>query len=626
MQRICLILFTITALSAAAEPCDHYSTERLPFFGDLHVHTKFSLDAATQQTRTTPDQAYRFARGEPLGIAPWHEGAALRQIEIDRPLDFAMVADHAELLGEVSLCSNPTSSHYDAWQCSLYRQWPRGAYYWFNLWSTIFAERVGFCSGTTNDNEDLDICAEAARGPWEAIKLAADAHNDEEGCNFTTFVGYEWTGGAADGDYGNIHRNVVFRNATVPDLPIDFIQANTATSLFNQLDVACSSDCEALVIPHNSNLSAGLMFQTKGSIEEIKQRARYEALAEIMQHKGSSECYFDRDNPLGNADEYCAFEQLSVRSFTDSDPPQPDDGFLRHQLTEGLSINNRTGINPHKFGFVASTDTHLGAPGLVSEASFVGHGGAGKPASERDEDPGLTDLLDYNPGGLAVLWAEENRRDALFEAMQRKEAYATSGPRMVVRLFAGEEISPDLCEAPDFAVSGYGQGVPMGGSLESTQNKEVSGIRIALQAAKDPEGVGLDRLQLIKGWIDQQGQTHEKVVDIATSPTSHQLETLTCKVRGNSAAKLCSVWEDPEFDPAAPSYYYGRVLEGPTCRWSQRQCVAQGVRCDDRSTIADGYEACCSEEHRPQIRERAWTSPIWYQPSSAPVATNQTQK
>ena len=621
LRRLSTTLLLFVALSATAQPCDHYNPNKQPFFGDLHVHTKYSLDAATQQTRTTPDEAYRFARGEPIGIAPWRDGKAQRQIKIDRPLDFAMIADHAELLGEVSLCSDSTSSHYDAWQCTLYRKWPRGAYYWFNFWSTIFAERVGFCSETT-DGEDLDICAEAARGPWQAIKQAAQTHNDAQGCSFTTFVGYEWTGGTADGDYGNIHRNVVFRNANVPELPIDFIQANTAASLFNQLDAACSPpDCEAVVIPHNSNLSAGLMFRDANSSEERAQRARYEVLAEIMQHKGSSECYFDQGNPLNNADEYCAFEQLSVRSFTDSDPPEPQDGFLRHQLTEGLLIEQRTGTNPHQFGFVASTDTHLGAPGLVSEASFPGHGGAGKPASDSNEEPGLVDLLDYNPGGLAVLWAEENSRDALFGAMQKKEAYATSGPRMVVRLFAGEALSTQLCEAPNFAAEGYRQGVPMGGLIEPKEPTE-TGLRVALQAVKDPLGVGLERLQLVKGWIDKEGNTHEKVVELASSTTSHHLELKTCEVRGRSADKLCGVWEDPEFNPNVSAYYYGRVLEAPTCRWSQRQCVAQGVRCDDRSTITPGFEACCSEQHKGEIRERAWTSPIWVKPARHALNSN----
>jgi len=612
------LLLTAGAVSAIAEPCPGYVAEKRAFFGDLHVHTKYSLDAATQQTRTTPDQAYRFAKGERLQIAPWLDGVGQRSVRIDRPLDFAMVADHAELLGEVNLCSNPTSSHYDAWQCTLYQRWPRGAYYWFNFWSTLFAERVGFCNDgdRSNNNTEVDICAAAASGPWQAIQQAAKVHNDSASCSFTTFVGYEWTGGAADGSYGNVHRNVVFRNANVPDLPVDFIKASSASALFDQLDAACvAPDCEALVIPHNSNLSAGLMFRNSDSTKELMQRARYETLAEIMQHKGASECYFDAGNPLNNIDEYCRFEQLPVRSFTDSDPPQPGDGFLRHVLTDGLAIDQRTGTNPHQFGLIASTDTHLGTPGLVAEAPFVGHGGAGKPASDSYDEPGLVDLLEYNPGGLAVLWAEENRRDALFDAMQRKEAYATSGSRMIVRLFAGEKLSPELCEADNFAMSGYRQGVPMGGVIQGTTNTKPRAMRVALQAAKDPRGVGLDRLQIIKGWVDADGETQEKVVDIAASRTSHQLDSSTCTVRGNSAAKLCAVWEDRDFNPDENLYYYGRILEGPTCRWSQQQCVAQGVRCDDPNTTAAGFEACCSAQHQPMIQERAWTSPVWYQPS-----------
>ena len=621
----------LASVTLYAAPCPNYVEHKQPFFGDLHVHTKYSLDAATQETRTTPEEAYRFAKGEPIGIAPWRNGVAQRTVQLDRPLDFAMVADHAELLGEVALCSDPSSSHYHAWQCSLYRGWPRGAYYWFNLWSSIFAARVGFCGDESlaSGDDSFEPCTRAARGPWQAIQRAAAAHNDSESCEFTTFVGYEWTGGSVNGEYGNIHRNVVFRDHHVPELPIDFIQANTSDTLFDQLDAQCvrgglaSLGCDALVIPHNSNLSAGLMFGLKGSQSDspkrLEQRARYEVLAEIMQHKGSSECFFDRSNPLGNPDEYCEFEQLSQRSFTDSGPPKIGDGYLRSVLTQGLGVERQTGVNPHRFGFIGSTDTHLGTPGLVAEDGFPGHGGAGKPPGDPTTDlstsAGLPDLLDYNPGGLAVLWATENRRAALFDAMRRREAYATSGPRMVVRLFAGPELPDGLCEADDFAPQGYRLGVPMGGLLETAQHGTGAGMRIAMQAHQDSNSVGLERLQVIKGWVDAEGRGQEKVFDIARSPVVHELDSTTCEVRGASAARLCGVWQDPEFDPDETAYYYGRVLEGPSCRWSQRQCVAAGVNCDQAQTMTAGYESCCQAAHKPTIRERAWTSPVWFNPA-----------
>ena len=196
----------------------------------------------------------------------------------------------------------------------------------------------------------------------------------------------------------------------------------------------------------------------------------------------------------------------------------------------------------------------------MSESNFPGHGGAGKPGSQQ-EPQGLPDLLDYNPGGLAVLWAEENRRDALFDAMQRKEAYATSGPRMNVRLFAGTDLPAELCDSPNFAESGYANGVPMGGSIVSHGPLQRGTVRVALQAAQDPNGVGLERLQIVKGWVDEQGKTHEKVVDVARSATKHRLDLQTCQVQGQSSAKLCAVWRDPEFDPAESTYYYGRVLD-----------------------------------------------------------------
>ena len=585
------------------ELCMDFEPLKKPFFGDLHVHTRYSLDASTQGTLTTPDQVYRFAKGEGLGIQPWIDGMPSRHLKLARPLDFAMVSDHAELMGETQLCSDAESAHFGAWQCLLYRQWPRGAFYWFNFWSAQYRERVGFCDGT-------DDCRLAAVGPWHDIRRAAEAHYDRSArCAFTTFVGYEWTGGASGEKHGNIHRNVVFRNARVPDLPISYFDAGSATALFKGLDAECrdAGECESLVIPHNTNLSAGIMFEAPLDVPEARLRARYEVLAEIMQHKGSSECYFD---PLTSTDEYCGFEQLPTRSFSDNTPPQPNDGFLREVLKEGLERSRGLKINPFQFGFIGSSDTHLGAAGQVAEDTFVGHGGAGIPAAE--EIPiGLPDLLEYNPGGLAVLWAEENSRRALFTAMQRREAYATSGPRMTVRLFAGENLAHDLCADDGFAERGYALGVPMGGSLDGRAGNP---IRIAMQALKDAKSNDLERLQVVKGWIDAAGERHEKVIDIDVVGEPQKIDSATCEVAGRGAAELCAVWQDSEFDPTQPAFYYGRVLEGPSCRWSQRMCVANGVDCSNPESVSEGFEGCCASAHRPVIYERAWTSPVWYVP------------
>jgi hypothetical protein len=592
---------------------------RQPFFGDLHVHTRYSLDASTQGTETTPAQAYEFAQGAVLGIQPWKDGRAERSLQLREPLDFAMVSDHAELIGEVHMCNTPDVAGYDAWQCVLYRWWPRGAYYLFNYMASMRHSHLGLCG------EGAELCLQAARQPWQDMQQAAEQHYDRSAdCEFSTFVGYEWTGVQADSG-GNLHRNVVFRNAQVPELPTSFIDGPAASLLWRSLDEDCiqgDDGCDVLVIPHNSNLSAGFMFSGRSdggselSKEEAEQRARFEPLVEIMQHKGASECYFAAGV---TEDELCAFEQLAKDNIAGfNQPPRRDTGFLREVLLDGLEIESRLGVNPYRFGIIASTDTHLGAPGATEEDRFLGHGGAGVPA--RDEiPPGLPDKLEYNPGGLAVFWAEENSRDALFAAMRRREAYGTSGPRIISRFFAGWDFPVDLCDAPDRIARAYAGGVPMGGQLSApgAGTDRPTFLLAANQAAGTSEhpGTPLQRLQVIKRWIDDTGKRGERVIDVAGSGASDaSADPSTCAVSGGGSASLCSVWTDEDFDVSQRAAYYARVVENPSCRWSQRLCVAAGVDCRRPETIGKGYEGCCAPEHRPLIQERAWTSPIWYVP------------
>jgi Protein of unknown function (DUF3604) len=602
--------------------CRHVEVLRQPFFGDLHVHTRHSLDASTQGTLTTPDEAYLFAKGAALGVQPWlANGEPGRHIKLARPLDFAMVSDHAELFGETSICTDPTHPKTSSWQCVVYRRTPRLAYYWFNYWSAMQAERVGFCG------KDNTLCLKAATDTWQEMQRAAATHNDTSAdCSFTAFVGYEWTGGFLGDQSGNIHRNIVFRSASVTPQAYSFIDEPSAERLYAALDIHClvENDCEAIVIPHNSNLSAGLMFpKVNASGEPISTESaaisqRYERLAEIMQHKGSSECYF---GPLQATDEACDFEQLPVRSFTDSSTAGPKDGFLREVLVEGLEAGDRLGINPFKFGFIGSTDTHLGAAGAVEEDVFLGHGGAGIPA--RDKVPtGLPDRLEYNPGGLAVLWAEENSRDSLFDAMQRREAYATSGPRMVVRFFGGWNYPENACSGDHLTTTGYQGGVPMGGDLPATtsDDQQPSFILSAQRDAIGPDqgsGMPLERMEIIKGWIDVDGTVRNQVLTVAQDDGDADVDPKTCRVSGRGATSLCTVWRDESFMPDQSAFYYARVLEHPVCRWSQRQCVAAGVDCGRPETIGKGFSGCCEAAHRPLIQERAWTSPIWYTPHRA---------
>ena len=599
------------------QPCANSDPLRAPFFGDLHVHTRYSLDASTQGTRTSPAQAYEFARGETIGIQPWDDdGQAARSLQLRRPLDFAMVSDHAELIGEVRMCNTPDVEGYGSWQCLLYRHFPRGAYYLFNYTATMRQAHLGMCG------DDGEKCRVAALIPWAEMQAAAEEYYDRSSeCEFTSFVGYEWTGMQSDSG-GNLHRNVVFRNADVPGLPPGFISTPGESLLWQALEDQClqaGGNCDTLVIPHNSNLSAGYMFSGEmdgGGLMTASYaatRQRFEPLVEIMQHKGASECFYA---PGLVSDELCAFEQLPKDNIAGyNSPPQKDTGFLRQVLADGLALERTIGVNPYQMGFIASTDTHLGAPGAAEEDSFLGHGGAGVPA-RGEIPPGLPDKLEYNPGGLAVLWAEENSRDALFAAMRRREAYATSGPRISSRFFAGWDYPQDLCSAPDAIARAYSGGVPMGGELTG---QGTGAPTFLLAAAKDPgtpdaPGMPLQRLQIIKGWVDDQGQTHHQVIDVAGGDNGASVDLNTCEPRGEGAAQLCSVWRDENFNPLQSAFYYTRVVENPSCRWSQRQCVAAGVDCDRPDTIGEGYSGCCSAEHRPVIQERAWSSPIWYRP------------
>lgn len=604
------------------EPCVQSDPLRRPYFGDTHVHTGYSQDASTQGTRSTPRDAYAFAQGEPLGIQPWDaDGMAQRTVQLLRPLDFAVVTDHAEQIGEVHLCKTPGAPGHHSIVCLIYRNLPRLAFYLMNYKYSSGGDRWGFCG-------DDDVhCLAAARTVWQETQAAAEgAYDRTSACRFTSFVGYEWTASADTGK--NLHRNVIFRNERVPELPISVMETgNTAADLWDELERACvngTPGCEVLTIPHNSNLDGGLMFQSATEIaapiseEEARRRARWEPLVEIMQHKGDSECLLGGDT----TDEACGFEKLPYDSFgaqflSDGDGPVPSQ-FVRDALKEGLRLERLLGANPFRYGIIASTDTHLGTPGLVDEKSHPGHGGAGRPA-ENELPPGLPDNLEFGPGGLAVLWAEENSRDALFAAMQRREAYGTSGPRITVRLFGAWSHPEALCGRDDFVSVGYSTGVPMGGELRP-MDPGASAPSFAVWALQDPglpeaPGVPLQRVQIIKGWLDGD-TTHEQVFDVAGGPNDASVDPATCEPRGRGEPSLCSVWTDPGFDPEQPAFYYARVLENPTCRWSQHLCLAAGVVCSDPSTIGEGYEPCCSEAHRPVIQERAWTSPIWYRPGS----------
>lgn len=612
-----------------ANECANFQPEpenRQPFFGDLHVHTSYSLDADLQGTRAGPDSAYDFARGATVGIQPYDANDnPLRTLTIDRPLDFAMVSDHAEFFGEISLCTTPGTAAYDSLSCGEYRDDPDQAFLRFNTGLGFFFRWADVCGANGQD------CVDESVTLWNDIRDAAeDAYDRTSVCSFTSFVGYEWTGSPLG---RNLHRNVLFRNAVVPTRAASYFEAPDPESLWDALDADCTGACEFLTIPHNSNLSAGTFFNqvdrngntyTKALAER---RAEMEPLLEIIQHKGQSECSYGILNASSPNDELCDFEVLPYNNLgqasgflTRIKDPLPQD-FGREALKQGLQSRSLLGANPFKYGFVGGTDTHLATPGAVSEINYPGHGGAGSPA--RVSLPlGLPDRPAFNPGGLTVIWAAENSRAALFDAMRRREVYATSGTRPVVRFFGSRDFpawGSSMCDSPTMIQDAYDEGVPMGTNLGPNGHPFdwLYPPRFLVSATKDPQGADLQRIQIVKlkaNWFT--GETEETVYEVAGDPeNSASVDLNTCEPVGAGFSELCSVWTDPDFSPLDQALYYVRVIENPTCRWHKRQCNDGAVDCSDPSTITAGFEACCDGSVPETVQERAWTSPIWFDPS-----------
>lgn len=604
---------------AAGGRCKHFDRERQPFFGDLHVHTALSLDANLQGTRLSPRDAYRFARGEQVDLPPYDaSGRASRTLQLERPLDFVAVSDHAEFLGLVSTCLDEGSEGYDSLECLGYRTTQDIAFLTLNArLAASQSSAPGYGAPCTEENA---FCEQSALASWGEIQeAAAEADDASDACGFSSFVAYEWSGSP---NTQNLHRNVIFRSSAVPRLPYSYFDGSYPEQLWAALrrDCLTAEGCDVLTIPHNSNLSAGLMFEPLDrdgapfDAEYARQRAEMEPLVEIFQHKGSSECL-----PEMGPDELCSFELMPYNTLASTLLGGAPDSlvardFVRDALGQGLSFAQQLGANPFAYGFVASTDTHLGIPGATDEGAFQGHGGAGSNA--RVEVKGLVDKVWLNPGGLAVLWAEENSRDALFAAMRRREAYATSGPRIVLRVFAGFDLPEGLCDEPDFVQTGYARGVPMGGVLNRPAGEAAP--RVFVRAERDPgtdaaPGGLLERVQIIKGFLVD-GAPQYRVIDVAGAPGDASVDA-QCRPQGGGHDALCATWTDPDFDADGPAFYYARVLENPSCRWHARLCRAAQVNCDDLFGVPEGYEGCC--EDYPEIqRERAWSSPIFYQPTS----------
>lgn len=631
------------------EPCADFRVNRKPLFGDLHVHTSYSFDSYISSQRRDPWDAYRYAKGEKI-VLPDAEGEQSIETAIDRPLDFTAVTDHGEFLGQIDICTLDSKKLGYWWpHCLLTRSqslWPQllAAHWWTILGGQQESPPEKSFACTLSD------CDQGQRDMWSRVQKAAEEHYDRsENCSFTTFVAYEYTEAF---DQNNMHRNVIFRNESVSDLPVTVYDTgrDSFPSLWRQLRETCidkENGCDVMAIPHNSNLSGGLMFRDPRSVEEQEDRLFFEPVVELVQHKGASECRFDRrlGRGLDTVDEACDFEQIpgdnlnmmgTVHGEVRSEKAQLVEldefarrNMVRNVLKDGLALQQKTGTNPFVMGFIGSTDTHSATPGGANEADYVGHLG------RRDAE--FTNVQDHfysNPGGLAVVWAEENSRDSIFSAIRRKETYATSGTRPEVRFFAGD-YAEDLCSDPEMLTTAYRKGVPMGGELSDVDEQ---GPEFLIAVRKDYgtqvyPGTDLQRAQVIKGWVDGEGKTRENVFDVlGQADNGAGVDAQTCAPTGEGIKQACTVWRDPDFNPGENAFYYLRVLENPTCRWSTRQCQAAGVNpfassCEEQAERAneaaresgatgDVYNKCCLDPaeqpfYSPVIQERAWSSPIW---------------
>ena len=582
---------------------------RNAYFGDTHIHTVLSFDAYLMGTRRTPDDAYEFAKGAAI------EHASGFMMQMHKPLDFLAVSDHAFYLGmmrELGDESSPYAEHplVPTVRAAVTAEGSVAAF-------QALIDHLRSRQDDPAPHDDLDD-RDVARSAWQEIVESAERHNDPG--NFTTFVGYEYT--TSGPEFQNLHRNVIFRGSKVPSQPFSRLDSLNPEDLWAWMDANRAKGMEAIAIPHNPNGSDGWMFaNTDWAGEPIDAgyadtRMRNEPLVENTQVKGTS----DTHPLLSPNDEWADFELMEFKVASD-EPSRAPGSYVREAWLNGLAMEERGGFNPYRFGVIGASDTH-NAAGSFEEDNYWSKTGL------TDIEPhmrGSVPLPDSTPGnpeyaqgasqywgasGLAGVWAESNARDAIFDAFRRKETFSTSGPHIKVRFFAGYDIDESLLAVPDVIARAYEKGVPMGADLPA-DGRRAPGF--FAWAARDADTVALQRLQIIKGWVEN-GATHEAVIDVACSdggtvdPATQRcpdngatVDLSTCSVSaGKGAAELKAVWQDPHFDPAQRAFYYVRVLENPKCRWSTWDAIRAGVapRPDMHATIQD----------------RAWSSPIWYRP------------
>jgi Protein of unknown function (DUF3604) len=596
---------------AASPVAAQGNPQRDAFFGQTHVHTSWSFDAYVfGNTKTGPEEAYKYALGQPI------EHPAGYMVKIKRPIDFQAVTDHSEYAGTIRLANDPGSA---------ISKLPIAEK--LKVRSKADIEKVYTFLGTSIlKNEPIKelIDPAVAGNVWKEVISIADKYYQPG--KFTTFVAYEWT---STPDNRNMHRNIIFKDSKkVPDLPFTSLDSDHPEDLWVWMDSQRRAGNELLAISHNANLSDGIMFpievDNKGRPIDAawaQQRVNNEPLAEMNQLKGTSETH----PTLSPNDEFANFEILNYLLGGAQRAPKLSGSYIREAFQNGLAMQDTRGYNPYRFGVVGASDSHDTAVGYTQSNYFGGHGlldGTPQVRLSGKKEVGLS-MDSLSASGLGGVWAEENTRESIFAAMQRKETFATSGVRIKVRLFAGWEYSGDVLKQKDWVKTAYANGVPMGGDMRPLKGKAPSFIAWAV---KDPEEGNLDRIQIIKGWT-KNGQIFEKIYDVAWSgnrilerggpirdelvrrgdiklpPVGNTVDVKNATYKNTiGAVELKTVWTDPEFDPSLHAFYYARVLQIPTPRWTTYDAKKIGVLPPDNVPAS--------------VQERVWTSPIWYTPSN----------
>ena len=574
------------------------------YWGDLHLHTKLSADAYTMETRLTSDEAYQFARG---GTVTADNGMPVR---LRRPLDFLAVTDHSEYLGVFAqlAADDPTL-----------KGWKMG-----EEWQTLLREgrttelAKAFANAIQTDAAEYQTPGPVRSGLWASAAAVADKYN-EPGL-FTAFVGYEWTS-MISGD--NLHRVVIYKDgAEVASKRVPFSAQDSTDpeDLWSALSAyEESTGGEVLAIAHNGNVSNGRMFSPTRlngkplDANYAAKRARWEPVYETTQIKGDGETH----PYLSADDEFADYETWDEGNISLTQAKTPDMlqyEYSRSALKEGLRHEANLGVNPFKFGLIGSTDSHTGMS-TTNEDNFFGKFAHDEPSADRTEKRmanQLQKIWKLVSSGLVAVWSEENTRESLFQAIKRREVYATTGTRIQLRFFGGWQFDAADVLRADFATLGYQKGVPMGGDLTRGANTHAPTFMVA--ASRDPDGANLDRVQIVKGWLDAQGNTQEKVFDVAWS-AGRTIDAKTGKLASvgstvdvanttysNSigAAELATVRTDPEFNASQNAFYYARVLQIPTPRWTAYDAKYFGATIDPRAAMV--------------TQDRAYSSPIWYTP------------